>query len=343
MRRSFLSFLLAAILIWLAAKAATGSELGPADFPVGQKSAVLVSLDRNDRVEVGIFVKDQAKPELSFLHLDVPLKNIAYDRGHLVMTRPETGSTLIAYALQPQLASSLRLLKGEAVVKREQTDDVPELRDIRPTPGLTIYSKGVARVLAWNPEPGFSPTLPLQGSAGVAISRPDMLAFKLPDNYRPGAFLQTGSMFFPTPARVSPLLVFADLPTLKDGIRLRYVVPEPGWALKVADNFEKWIAPLLGVILLIFTKADKVDRALWRPVAAVFALVIAGIYGFFFYRAWQLDESIVDVAIELVGLFGFAALTWIGYVITRRSDKTGGQPGKAQQEETQEKTGPLLV
>jgi uncharacterized membrane protein len=111
--------------------------------------------------------------------------------------------------------------------------------------------------------------------------------------------------------------------------RLRYELPQPGWAPAVVRVVLKALAIVLPVLLIVFSDPEKVNRRRYLPAAVVLVLLYLAVYVVLIVivlRTGQGIEAIIEDAVLAVLTVFFA---WLTYFLKNRPSAQGPSPPRA--------------
>lgn len=302
----------------LSMPAAAQHDLGRFLTPI-HNTAIFVEVDRKNRARADLYSTEDPANRMRYLRVQASATRVNLTDTHFAMVRRLPDSVLFAYALQPLQVSAPRLASFDLTANIQ--DSTPRLEDVTSNPGLTIYSRGVQRILVWNRPLAQPDIIKVDGLGNILAEAPDMVAFRLPEGRQLRVLDGMAEAVVPDAFTMKEeVIAFSGLSNPLEKIRIRYDVPEPGWVELVFDNLNRVVTPLMAIVLYFFTKSDKVNLARWRVVAGFSFLIVVAINALYIYRAMLTGAGLSQAWVDFGMVFIFAAIAIAGAFVLKKPD-----------------------
>ena len=326
--------LLISMLTVLASEPSTAALLDRGDFASGQQTALTFDLFNEKLIRAEVLAIAGAQAGLSVLQIPFATKNLNTDEHHVVFVWSQSQNTYLSYNLRPSRTSSLQLASFDPVFVENTSLDVliGGAQAAGSASNLYFLRDGLQRLFVLHLPKGEK--IKLEGAAGdeLEVKTPDLIAVRLPQNYIGRTFPATGRMYEPEPSKSQPVILFsASAPNPTQTFRVRYDLPQPSWVPTVTRLLLKVLGMLVPVLLLYWTKSDKINPRRYRFVALAVGFVCIAIYAYLIFLTVSTGGDIAAILEDVGFALTTAFFAWLTYWMTTKSPQPSVPSGHAPQ------------
>ena len=196
---------------------------------------------------------------------------------------------------------------------------------------LYFVREGLQRLFLFRLPKGRKINFEGAASAELDVKTPDLVAVRLPADHIGRTFRESGRMYEPEPLKSQPLVTFSAINSTPTQVfKIRYDLPQPSWFSAATPIGLKTVGLLLPLLLLVWTKTDKVEPKRYKFAASIVGILIVGIYGSLIFATIRMGGDVSAIFQDIAFAIGTGAIAWVTYwMTTKPPTQEAAPPGPA--------------